>query len=84
MFFSVLGENIIALGRWALLFLMISVVKAQWSALNYSHWLSTSGYSEDETVCLNILQFTTGGFMLREAKYFNLFLIAKEILENIK
>lgn len=78
MFFAVQGANIIASGRWTLLFLMISVVKAQWSALNYSHWLSTSGFSEDETVCLNILQFATGGFMLRETKYFNLFLIAKD------
>lgn len=78
MFFAVQGANIIASGRWALLFLMMSVVKAQWSALNYSHWLSTSGFSEDKTVCLNILPFATGGFELRENKYFKTFLIGKD------
>jgi len=60
--------------RWALLFLMMSVVKTQWSALNYCHWLPISSFSEDEKVCLKIRQFATGGFELREKKYFKTFL----------
>lgn len=86
MFFAVQGANIIASGRWALPFLMISDMKAQWSALNYSHWLSTSGFSKRiKKKTFNMPQFATGGFVLWETKYFIQFWLLKmTILQSTK